>query len=305
MDAAGKSWHFPDMPSLASPRDGIPAWNLYGEASAFPDVLHIERITDRAAGLDWVIAPHRHPHLHQFFLIREGRVEIVADGARLHSSPPFLLSVPHGVIHGFAFSAGTDGHVLTVPLQSLPEVLHPAAPLAAGVAVLPADAAHSALFARLHAEHGAALPGRPVLLRALAAEIACLVLRALPPDEGARGAVADPRFVQFQALVQAHLRDRWTVADHARAVGLSARHLSRLCRAATGQPVTALIEAALMREACRLLVYTRTGIAQVGYQLGFDDPAYFSRAFRRVMGLTPGAYRAGFEGDPAGPFRTA
>lgn len=307
MDGAGKIRHFSDMTLPRTPRDGIPAWNLYGEAKAFPDVLHIERITDRAAGLDWVIAPHRHPHLHQFFLIREGRAEILADGARLQPEPPFLLTVPHGVIHGFSFSAGTDGHVLTVPLQSLPEVLDPSAQLSvalAQAAVLPADAAMAALFSRLHREHATALPGRSVLLKALAAEIACLVLRALPKAGETRGAAGDPRYLRFLALVQTHLRDGWGVADHARAVGLSERHLSRLCRAATGQPAARLIEAALMREACRLLVYTRTGISSVGYQLGFEDPSYFSRAFRRVMGMTPGAYRAAFEGEQAGLFRT-
>ena len=54
----------------------IPTWQLYGEASPFPDLLHIERIVDRAAGQDWVIAPHRHVNLHQIFLIRSGVVAL-------------------------------------------------------------------------------------------------------------------------------------------------------------------------------------------------------------------------------------
>jgi hypothetical protein len=38
-----------------------------------------------------------------------------------------------------------------------------------------------------------------------------------------------------------------------------------------------------MREACRLLVYTRASVASVGYSLGYEDPSYFSRAFRRAI----------------------
>ena len=60
----------------------IPTWQLYGEASPFPDLLHIERIVDRAAGQDWVIAAHRHVNLHQIFLIRSGVVALSLDGQR-------------------------------------------------------------------------------------------------------------------------------------------------------------------------------------------------------------------------------
>jgi AraC family transcriptional regulator, transcriptional activator of pobA len=260
--------------------------------------LHIERIVDRAAGLDWVIAPHRHPHLHQFFLVREGRAHIQADGRELRPEAPFLLSIPNGVVHGFAFSAQTEGHVLSVPLQTLPELLMPSGPHGTGlsqVAVLPANDGMTDLFQRLHAEHGMSLAGRPVMLRALAAQIACQILRAIPePVEGSSNRT-DIRVVQLQALIQAHLRDGWQVADFAREVGLSERHLARLCIAATGQSPAALIEASRMREASRLLAYTRSSVAAVGHQLGFDDPSYFSRAFRRATGLTPGAYRAGFD----------
>jgi AraC family transcriptional activator of pobA len=302
MDTARAPWYFSDMNTQERPqRTGairIPVWNLYGESRALPDVLHIERITDRAAGLDWRIAPHRHPNLHQFFLVRNGVVAVTLDGSRPDMAPPFLLSVPPGVVHGFAFSAGTDGFVLTVPLQSLPDLLGPSAmdTALARAAILPAGTALDALFERIHAEHEGAEPARAIMLRALAGELACLVLRRLDAHGAATGAGAtDPRFQRFYADIQRHLRSGRTVADHAREIGISERHLSRICQAATGLPAARLIEASQMREACRMLVYSRATIAAIGYELGFDDPSYFSRVFRRVMGLTPGAYRAGFE----------
>lgn len=301
MDNPGKVWHFPDMQAdLGNPHsrlDAIPAWALYGEDRAFPDVLHVERITDRAAGLDWRIAPHRHLHLHQFFLIRDGVTRINLDGETPETTTPFLLSIPAGVVHGFTFSAGTEGFVLTVPLESLPGLLGAgAAPGVAldRVAILPVDADTEALFPAIHAEHEATHPGRALMLQALATQIACRVLRRTERRHTSIGAV-DPRYIAFRDLIHRHLRDGWTLADHARAIGISERHLSRITRAASGQSAAALIEAAVMREACRLLVYTRASIASIGYDLGFEDPSYFSRAFRRVTGLSPGAYRAGFE----------
>ncbi len=300
MDEPDSDWHFADMqPSFPTSSDPIPAWSLYGESRAFPDVLHIEQFTDRASGLDWRIAPHRHLHLHQFFLIQSGVAQITMDGKRVETTLPALLNVPPGVVHDFTMEAGTQGWVLTVPVQTLPDLLGPA--LSRDTALgwpgtLQAGDEFTNLFQQIEDEHRQSCPAREILLKALATALACLVLRGLGQTR-ADAAGTDPRFAQFQTLLARHLRDRWSLPDYARAVGLSARHLSRICRAMTGQPASAVIDAALMREACRLLVYTRTPVAQIGYALGFDDPSYFSRTFRRVMGRSPASYRAGYDQD--------
>lgn len=308
MDAPHNSWYFSDTmnehanhrPVQGQPSQAIPIWHLYGEANAFPDVMHIEKITDRAAGLDWKIAAHRHPHLHQFFLLLDGGARITMDGAVHTDKPPFLLNVPAGVVHGFDFAAGTSGWVLTVPVQTLPELLDPAATQdtalgQAGFCGLSEPLI--ALFAKIEGEHGASRPARNIMLRALVAELVCLILRELDRGTGIGAGQLDPRFQRFLGLVDQHLRDGWRLGDYAREIGLSERHLSRICRSATGRPAVQLIEAATIREACRLLVYTRASVASIGYGLGFEDPSYFSRAFRRVMGRSPQAYRAGFEGE--------
>ncbi len=281
-----------------STTNAIPKWNLYGEEQALPDVLHIETIPSRAAGLDWHIAPHRHPHLHQFFLITDGAAAVRLDGASPQTKPPFLLNVPQGVVHGFTFAAGTQGWVLTVPLQTLPEVLAPAQmeETALGRAgILPVTDEIIAIFQTIAAEHAAAHLLRTLMLRAQAMQLACVVLRGLDAADMAKGPQTDPRFVQFQALLAQHLRKPWRLADYAKALSISPRHLSRICHAATGQPAAEVIETATIREACRLLVYTRASVASVGYSLGYEDPSYFSRAFRRVTGRAPSAYRAAFD----------
>ncbi len=276
----------------------IPAWNLYGEEQSFPDVLHCEKITDRAAGLDWVIGSHRHPHLHQFFMIRSGAIEMNADGERLLPEAPCIISIPKGTVHGFSFAAKTDGYVVTIPMQNLPEIFDTSSPTAAALsrfAVAPADEKTVELFEDLHIEHEGRSPARTAMLKAQAAVLACVVMRRLPkPDETAHGA-PDPRFQRFEELVLTHFREGWRLGKYAGTIGLSSRHLGRLCRSASGQSPLAYIEAIAMQEACRLLVYTREGVAAIGYQLGFEDPSYFSRAFRRHTGHTPGNYRAAFE----------
>ncbi|QYK41914.1 MAG: helix-turn-helix domain-containing protein [Paracoccaceae bacterium] len=283
---------------MADITNAIPAWQLYGETRQFPDILHVERIADRAAGLDWRIAPHRHLHLHQMFLLSAGGATVTLEGAVMQPALPALLNVPPGTVHGFAFAAGTGGYVLSLPVMHFEALLAPGAET--GAAARPflcaADAAVADLFAALAADHAAADPMRRTRLAARAPLIVCHALSLAPAPQSSAAAVIDPRLARFEALMTAHLRDRWGVADFARALATSPRHLSRLCRAATGLSAQGRIESHRVREACRLLVYTRMPVASVGYAAGWSDPSYFSRSFRRATGLSPLDYRARFDG---------
>jgi AraC family transcriptional activator of pobA len=55
--------------------------------------------------------------------------------------------------------------------------------------------------------------------------------------------------------------------------------------------VQGLIGMHMLEAARRDLVFTPTPIQGIAYSLGFSDPAYFNRFFRRQTGTTPGAYR--------------
>jgi AraC family transcriptional regulator, transcriptional activator of pobA len=61
-------------------------------------------------------------------------------------------------------------------------------------------------------------------------------------------------------------------------------------RAAGASPLR-LVQDRLMLEAKRALLYSNMTIAEVGYHLGFEDPAYFSRFFAKAEGLSPKRYR--------------
>ncbi len=79
----------------------------------------------------------------------------------------------------------------------------------------------------------------------------------------------------------------WSVSDYAAKLGMSATHLNRIARSMTGQSALQFINGMLFQEARSLLAYTRIDIAEIGYKLGFDDPSYFSRAFKRIIGVSP------------------
>ena len=54
------------------------------------------------------------------------------------------------------------------------------------------------------------------------------------------------------------------------------------------------------QEARRLLRHSGMSINEIGYELGFKDPGYFSRFFSQQVGMSPREYRAGESARPAG-----
>ena len=280
----------------------IPNYNLFGEADDLPDVVHCETIETRSRLHDWELGVHRHARLHQVLLPQDGGGVLSLEGQR-HPLPPMtLVNVAIGVVHGFSFTPGTRGLVVTFSAEMLDQSLRPAEGLRdvlAQAAVLPADAAAAQTMAQIATVFAGREFGRAQSLRSLAGLVLAQVARAMVDH----GAVADPRatpdlLTRFETLVDAHLLDHWSVADYARALAVSAPHLSRVTRRATGKPASGLIEDRLIREARRNLVYTNLPISRIAYALGFEDPAYFTRVFTRATGTSPRAFRQRLaEGD--------
>ncbi len=82
------------------------------------------------------------------------------------------------------------------------------------------------------------------------------------------------------------------VSELATMVGVSTSHLTSLFRAATGGGVLAYHTALRMTAARTLLERSDLAINEVAAEVGYGDPYYFSRHFRRVHGMSPSAYRA-------------
>lgn len=87
-----------------------------------------------------------------------------------------------------------------------------------------------------------------------------------------------------------------SVTELAGMVGVSASHLGALFRRTTGGGPAAFHTSLRMTRARTLLDTTDVGIAEVAASVGYADPLYFSRHFRRLHGVSPSAYRAQAKG---------
>jgi AraC-like DNA-binding protein len=76
--------------------------------------------------------------------------------------------------------------------------------------------------------------------------------------------------------------------------GLSLRTFRRRWVATVGAPPAKFIQEFRLREACRLLVETKRPVHEIAAAVGFEDELYFSRRFRRALGMPPRDYRKTF-----------
>ncbi len=286
----------------AQQKSAIQVFNLFGESGDLPDVVHCETIAARSVLHDWEFAAHRHARLHQVLLIESGGGNATLEG-RVHAlKPNYVVNVAVGHVHGFSFEPGTQGWVLTIAAEILDETLLASEGLRgvlAQSAVVRGTPQIRATMKQIFAEYAGRNFGRAHILRALSAAQIGLVARELASDRQESGATDSDLFRRFEALLERHHLERRSVSDYAAALSVTATHLNRVTRAATGDTASHLILNRMIREARRSLVYTNLPIATIAYALGFDDPAYFSRIYSAATGLSPRAFRAQLHGEEA------
>lgn len=95
-------------------------------------------------------------------------------------------------------------------------------------------------------------------------------------------------------LADAHYADAVTVADMARASGLSRGHFSQRFREAFGESPHQYLLSRRLERAASLLRQTDWSVARICMAVGLSSVGSFTTSFRRMYGATPTAYRAAF-----------
>ncbi|WP_416139372.1 helix-turn-helix domain-containing protein [Halomonas sp. HK25] len=290
--------------TTASP---IPVFKLYGETHHWPtpDLLHCESIPERSALHDWHIRPHRHADLVHLLHVSRGRVDLELEGTRHPLEGPLVIVVPSMSIHGFRFSPDVDGHIITLarPLvEHLAEVASSAGALLQyagfhGLRGPESERRIATLVAQIDAEYRQPAPGRARLLEALIQALMVELSRLLiVPGQGAKASarhhdLGHQHLENYQALIEAQFRRQPSVEQFAAQLGMSSAHLNTLSRRLAERSALQLLHERLLLEAKRQLTYTNMTISQIADSLGFSEPAYFTRFFKRNTALSPRDFR--------------
>lgn len=282
--------------------DGPRDYFLYGDRDGDTglDTLNIEAIRDRSLRHDWVILPHRHPSHVQLLLFTEGEATIRIEDRLLGPVAPCVVIHPAGAIHEISYTPGTEGLTITVAsayvARLLDETPEMAAPLSRPAVLDLGHAANdiTAAFRAIDREHRERNAGWRVAMRGYFLTILAMLYR-LEDERGTGASRRDQEIARaFGRVVEERFRQSKRVADYASALAISPQRLTAACKSATGSGASQILHERILVEAKRALAYTEMTVAEIGHDLGFDDPAYFNRFFSHRTGTAPGRWRARF-----------
>ena len=117
-------------------------------------------------------------------------------------------------------------------------------------------------------------------------------LEALPPGQaGWLAGLRDPFVGKALSLVHGRPEQGWTIEELAKQVGLSRSVLAERFTALVGVPPMHYLAKWRMQIACELLSGGSTNIASIAGEIGYESEAAFSRAFKKIVGRPPSAWR--------------
>ncbi len=289
------------------PIPNINIGQVYDQRYADEDV-HYEALGKLADFFGHNMPVHRHDRFFQLHYLTRGAVRVYLDDQQYSESAPLFFLTPPTIPHAFVTHPDSEGHVLTVRQQLVwplleahrsqsgePRLVSPTC-----VALGAPDTRHASevehldrLFAMLADEFGQQLPARNASLQAMTQLIFIALLRLSAEPVKNQHVRHDNLqiFHRFNALIEDRYREHWPLSRYAEAMGVTEARLNDICRRIADLPSKRLVHERLLQEARRLLLFTASSVNEIGYQLGFKDPAYFTRFFSREAGMTPSEYR--------------
>ncbi len=284
----------------------VPSFFLYGEPprEVAEHFLHVEALDDRSRPNNWNIRPHAHTNLNHVFLLTAGGGEVRAEALTRRFRAPCTILIPARIIHAFTFDNDTVGSVLTVSESFLREqLLHEpefqSLFAASGLFEFSEASREAGLLRtsieRLASELAWQAPGHAVAVQSQLLTILVALLRLDLREHGNRrigGGRQAELVARFRQLLETDFHSNKPMEDYARTLKVSPSRLRAACVAVTACSPLQLLQDRLLLEAKRLLLYSNMSVAEAGYYLGFDDPAYFTRFFTKAAGISPRGFRS-------------
>lgn len=246
---------------------------------------------------------HAHSNLYQIFIVESGKTVLHYQNNDYEISEKTFITVPKNTAHGFLHQTDVTGWIISLSdlavehlLQREPDV------------VLEIDAIHIAtidtndpLLASIYEtikrcvfEYQNELPGRLLMLQNLVGQLIVELYR-IPTDKRKVIRFSDNAsklyFRRFQQLIKTAHSFKKPIEEYASELAISPGHLNRICHTVSNQSSKDIVIAYFISQAEQALVNVDHSITEISYQLSFEDPAYFTRLFKKRTGLTPRAFR--------------
>ncbi|MCT7666898.1 helix-turn-helix domain-containing protein [Shinella kummerowiae] len=280
-------------------RSDVLTFFVYGEPSRVLDVgfLHVETVMERKSLHFGRVAPHKHPFMGQitYWLTGEGRYQI--EDRTWNFSAPAISFVPSNVVHGFAVGEQSDAIVVSISddllraMAAQVDLTLDTPVLITGEADAPAWRRIAVLLDMVMEEYRGGATASERMLASLVGAVLSLMAR-LGGNVGFEAASPVVALgLELRRTIDRHYREDWPVGHYVERLATTPHLLDKAARAVFGQTVKEMVLERRLLQAKRLLRFTIRPMEDIGREIGFEDPAYFSRFFRKRMGLSPTDWR--------------
>jgi len=234
-----------------------------------------------------VSQPHDHEGAWQVEYVMAGPITYDVGGAEHRLGTGCLIAIPPGYRHRQESPRAADSYLLRFVLRGHLPAREPVV-----VALPPQDREEAErILESLVAEHDSRAKGREDMIDALLAQLVVWVKRwrATAGTGGAARPVSDAveRTRWVADMLRRRYADRFAIADLAKMACLSRSRFVQIFREEFGVAPGDFHRRVQMDKAVELAKHTGMSWQQIGLHLGYSDPSYFSRAFRKVMGAPP------------------
>lgn len=266
--------------------------------------IHYEALGKLADFFGVNMPAHRHDGFFQIHFVTKGSIRIFLDDVKYVCKAPVCFLTPPSVAHSFITDPICEGHVLTVqqnlvwPLLQVDLKVQNIIPICVSLDGLKPSYQEDLnqlerYFLDIQKEFQTNKESRQTALKSLISLIFIQMIRlgevTAPRINSCSGDLAS--FRKFNELIENHFSEHWSLTKYADELAITETRLNDICRRVANVSSKKLIFDRQMQEAKRLLIFSDTSINNVCYQLGFKDPAYFSRFFQRHAGIRPSEYR--------------
>ncbi|HEV2563665.1 MAG TPA: helix-turn-helix domain-containing protein [Microvirga sp.] len=290
-------------PQSASPQQrSTRAETLWSAPTA---ALHAEPIAPSLSEREWVLSQSQEERrAHAFLILSRGGTLLGEELTELPS--PSLLWLPSHGAWTVRVNAGARGYMLSVDDDFLNRTISGAPEGAllrsttSRITLVPAqrlqdraeEIGHS--FQALAQEVRAPDRGSMAIVGAHVTLICLHLWRMAQVDGSAEAGLRGTGhhvLQQFRQLVELRYREHWSITRYADALGVTEDRLHAVCARNAGQPPRSLVFDRMVQDACMRLQQMDVPVEQIAFSLGFKDPGYFNRFFKKHVGVPPGAYR--------------
>jgi len=241
--------------------------------------------------------PHRHEY-EEIIIITKGTPWHFIDFKKETIEPPVAIYVAQGKIHQFKPDDQTEGWVIRYQNEFIPDSRFHFYSNFIDNINYPLDSTScleklNTLCEMMLDEYQAAPPDLIMIKHLLAALLTKLEAqgRSRLKEVNNPNNTQQVSFNNFLKILEQNYKRPEDVQFYADKLNMSVRNLNLVCKAIFDKSVSEIIETRKLIEARQLLINTDMSVSEIGYELGYNEKAYFTRVFSKKTGITPTEFR--------------